>query len=159
MGFGSNLAGWRRRRGFTQAALAARAGMPQPNLAAMESERRDVTLRTLYRLGEALGLQPGDLLRPPPPPAQLDRHQLDALAEAVLTGRNPADPALGDLARGTRAALGPVLSAASGRRWSGRGARVTRRAITLWGGELLEQVRVRVVKRLSGGARRTGTAR
>lgn len=150
MGFGYNLAAWRRRAGITQAALAARAGLAQPGLAAIETERRDVTLRTLYRIAEALGHAPEDLLHAPPPPTRLDRHALDALAQAVVSGRAPADPALARLARGVKAGLGPLLSAATSRSWTGRGAGAARRAELDWGPDIVEQIRVRVAKRVAG---------
>lgn len=150
MGFGRNLAAWRRRAGLTQAALAARAGLTQPGLAVIETERRDVTLRTLYRLAEALGHAPESLLHPPPPPARLDRHALDGVAEAVVSGREPSDLALARLVHSVRAGLGPLLSAAAHASWTGRGAGVARRAELDWGSDLVEQVRARVAKRLAG---------
>lgn len=43
--------------GFSQRALAARAGVPQPNIAAIESAGRGATVETLDRLVSAAGAQ------------------------------------------------------------------------------------------------------
>jgi uncharacterized protein len=47
----------RRRRGLSQAELAARAGTSQPVISAYEHDRRDPTFGTLQRLIEAAGEQ------------------------------------------------------------------------------------------------------
>jgi DNA-binding XRE family transcriptional regulator len=56
------LAFWRRRRGLTQAALAARAGISQAYLAQLERGRRVGDVRVLARLAAALGLRIDDLV-------------------------------------------------------------------------------------------------
>jgi transcriptional regulator with XRE-family HTH domain len=84
---GSLIRAVRRRRGLTQAELAARAGTSQPVVSAYEHGRRDPTVSTLAKLIEAAGerldisaaVPPGDLT----PPKDLDEHNrrlLDVLS-------------------------------------------------------------------------------
>jgi transcriptional regulator with XRE-family HTH domain len=61
--------------GLTQRALAARAGVPQPTVAAIETGRQDPRYRTLERLIRACGQQL-DLL--PDPGDGVDRTQFRA---------------------------------------------------------------------------------
>ena len=56
------LAFWRRKRGLTQAALAARAGVSQSALAGMESGARVGTARVLKRVAQALHVRLDDLV-------------------------------------------------------------------------------------------------
>lgn len=56
------LAFWRRHRGLTQAALAARAGISQAYLAQLERGRRTGDVRLHARLAHALGLRIDDLV-------------------------------------------------------------------------------------------------
>ena len=58
----SNLAFWRRRRGMTQAALAAQVGITQPSLAQAESRRRGLSVMTYAKLAKALRVRIEDLL-------------------------------------------------------------------------------------------------
>ena len=90
--FGQILYLWRLERGLTQAELARRAGIPRPNLSAMERGRREVTLKTLRALALALGVRPGVLVdgvfpasegRPP----AFSRRALERIADAVARGR------------------------------------------------------------------------
>ena len=46
----------RRRRGLTQEALAAKAGLSRTYLARLETARQDPTLSTLVKLAKALGV-------------------------------------------------------------------------------------------------------
>jgi transcriptional regulator with XRE-family HTH domain len=89
----------RRRRGLTQAELAARAGTSQPVISAYEHDRRDPTLRTLAKLigagGETLRI---DALLPLPDlpaardPDERNRRLLDvlSLADAIPPRRRSA---------------------------------------------------------------------
>ncbi len=82
-------------RGLTQAALAERCGIAQPNLAAMELGRRQPTLATLQRLADALEAPVYAFLRAPS--SGLDRFELDAVCQRLVRGEpKPAslDPAL-----------------------------------------------------------------
>ncbi|MGH7090600.1 MAG: helix-turn-helix domain-containing protein [Stellaceae bacterium] len=56
------LAFWRRKRGLTQAALAAAAGVSQPFVAQLESGSRRGDIATYRRLARALSLGLDDLL-------------------------------------------------------------------------------------------------
>lgn len=58
----SPLAFWRRHRGLTQAALAARVGIAQSSLARAESGRRGLKVETYARLAKALDTRIEDLL-------------------------------------------------------------------------------------------------
>lgn len=60
--FGDNLYLWRIFKGLTQGELAKKAGIPRPNLSAIESGKRDTTLTTLRLLAAALGIAPGILV-------------------------------------------------------------------------------------------------
>ncbi len=82
----------RRRRGLSQAALAARAGTSQPVISAYEHGRRDPTTQTLRRLLAAAGERLELRLAPEPPavpppttPEQHGERLLDVLllADAV----------------------------------------------------------------------------
>jgi transcriptional regulator with XRE-family HTH domain len=52
----------RGRRGLTQEALAAKAGLSRTYLARLETARQDPTLSTLVKLATALGVKPARLL-------------------------------------------------------------------------------------------------
>ena len=52
----------RRRRGLTQQALAAKAGLSRTYLARLETARQDPTLSTLVKLAKALGVPVSRLL-------------------------------------------------------------------------------------------------
>jgi transcriptional regulator with XRE-family HTH domain len=58
----SPLAFWRRRRGFTQAALATRVGIRQSLLAQAETGRRWLKVETYGKLARALNARIEDLL-------------------------------------------------------------------------------------------------
>lgn len=93
--FGQTVLLWRMRKGLTQAALAQAAGIPRPNLSAIERGAREVSLRTIRALAHALMIRPGLLVdgQPPtePTPAlTLDRSQLGRLARAVVYERSLA---------------------------------------------------------------------
>lgn len=63
--FGMRLRDIRTERGVKQEQLARRAGLSRTSVVNIEKGRQGVALSTLYRLAEALELQPGDLLPPP----------------------------------------------------------------------------------------------
>lgn len=50
--------------GMTQRDLAERSGVPQPSLPAIERGEVNITVETLGRLAQALGVSPADLLCP-----------------------------------------------------------------------------------------------
>lgn len=87
--FSENLLLWRSSRKLTQAQLARRSGIPQPNLSAIERGARDISLRTLRALAVALRVRPGILVDGVPPKAEgkqaaaLDRDVLERIAAAT----------------------------------------------------------------------------
>ena len=97
--FGPRLAAWRLSKGLTQAELALKAGIPRPNLSALEQSKRDITLQTLNKLVQALGLSVSQVLekRPPAPFDQTDRHQIDAVARALVSGERPFSDAINQM--------------------------------------------------------------
>jgi len=108
---GGKVGGWRRARGLSQDALAARAGLSQAAVCEIERGRRDVSLRTVFRLAGALGITPGTLLDADPPWAPLDRQATDRVARAVVTGSRDLPPPLRRLADACAAAMRPTLEA------------------------------------------------
>ena len=54
-------------RALTQAELAERAGVRRSTIARLEGGR-EARMHTLSRLAKALGVEPAELLRPPPEP-------------------------------------------------------------------------------------------
>lgn len=97
--FGQTVFLWRRHRGLTQQQLANRAGLPRPNLCAIEQGRREVSLTTLRALAIALGVPAGTLVEGVVPPAhllpaqRLSRSVVERIAHAAASGRTLADPA------------------------------------------------------------------
>lgn len=59
---GENVYLWRLAKGLSQESLALRAGIPRPNLSAIEQGRQDITVATLRALSFALGIKPGVLV-------------------------------------------------------------------------------------------------
>ena len=91
--FSDNLLLWRLARGLTQAGLAKRAKMAQPNLSDIERGAQDVSLRTLRALAYALAVRPGLLADGVPPPDQsgmpavFDRQALERMAASIAGQR------------------------------------------------------------------------
>lgn len=96
MPIGPALYLWRVSKGLRQEDLARRAGIPRPNLSAIERGRRDVTLKTLRVLANALGVTPGILADGVPPGhvrgASFSRWQMERIVKGAL-GRGPELPA------------------------------------------------------------------
>ena len=94
---------WRKKQGMSQALLAQKAGVPQPNLSAMERGEREVSLRTLRALAFSLGIPAGFLADGVGPdmekPLVLTRDRLERIARAVSDGEPLADLRENDLAR------------------------------------------------------------
>lgn len=96
--FGQTVRLWRLHRGLTQAALARAAGLPRPNLSAIERGRRDVSLATLRTLAAALEVPTGALVDGLAPteiqgvrPA-LSRAAVERIADAAARDRRVEDP-------------------------------------------------------------------
>ena len=60
--FGAHLRRLRSEAELTQEELAEAARLSRPSIVNIEAGRQGVTLATLYRLADALGLEPGQLL-------------------------------------------------------------------------------------------------
>lgn len=58
---GENIYLWRLAKGLSQESLALKAGIPRPNLSAIEQGRHDITVATLRALSFAFGVNPGVL--------------------------------------------------------------------------------------------------
>jgi transcriptional regulator with XRE-family HTH domain len=146
-GFNIRLGSWRRHRGLTQAALAARAGIPQPAVSEAEMGKRDVGLRTIVRLAAALGITPGTLLDSDPPRHPLDRHAVDAVARAAVTGRRDLPAGQRRLADACAAAMRPTLEACAvpgAARASRRGIRSVHAAKQRYGEDVFDLILERI---------------
>ena len=81
---------------MSQALLAQKAGVPQPNLSDMERGEKEVSLRTLRALAFALEIPAGLLADGVGPetekPLVLTRDRLERIAQAVAQGKPLADP-------------------------------------------------------------------
>lgn len=62
MSLGDNLRLLRRKKGWTQQELATRTGIKLAHISTLETKEADPKLSTLYKLMEALGCTPNDLL-------------------------------------------------------------------------------------------------
>lgn len=58
----ARVSAFRHERGLSQGDLATRASMPQQHLQRIEAGKQNITLATLDRLAEALGVDPAELL-------------------------------------------------------------------------------------------------
>jgi transcriptional regulator with XRE-family HTH domain len=118
---GPTLIAWRLHRGLTQAALAKVAGIPRPNLCAIERGDRDVTLRTLRALALALDARPGALVDGEGPPEGFETHAgraaLERVAAAATTwnSRSAAKHSEGPMAGILRDVLGSRRFLAAGK--------------------------------------------
>ncbi|HTB23143.1 MAG TPA: helix-turn-helix transcriptional regulator [bacterium] len=77
-------------QGLTQADLAARTGIAQPNLAAFESGSRRPSLYTLGLLAKGLQVEAARLLQDRPAMV-LDRFQMDRVARALVSASSKPD--------------------------------------------------------------------
>lgn len=117
--FGLCLQLWRKNRGMSQALLAQKAGVPQPNLSDMERGEKEVSLRTLRALALALEIKPGLLADGIGPetekPLALTRGRLERVAQAVAAGKPLADTEENRLAQGIARLVKSRLRAAGHR--------------------------------------------
>lgn len=151
---------WRIHRKATQAQLAEKAGVSRPNLSAIEQGGRDVTVQTLRRIAEALGVSAGTLVDgagPSPEHTSLgsDRHSIDRIARMASGERiQSASPQERKLAR----ALASLLKSKTGwkgvRRFARRTVRDEKetesRLKAELGQELFRHLLARVEKNLAG---------
>lgn len=114
---------------MTQAALATAAGLPRPNLSAIERGNREVTLKTLRALAVALNIRPGVLADGCPPNGEapaLTRASMERIADAAAgrPGRHLAvvTPREASLARNLGIVMASRLPSSSRRRTPRRGS-------------------------------------
>lgn len=60
--FGQRLQNLRKEASLTQEQLAHKAGLERAYVSSAETGRRNTTLTTIYKLADALGVDPGDLI-------------------------------------------------------------------------------------------------
>ncbi|MBI4340647.1 MAG: helix-turn-helix transcriptional regulator [Candidatus Omnitrophica bacterium] len=134
--FGQTVFLWRTARGLTQAALAHRAGMPRPNLCAIERGRREASLSTLRALARELDVRPGTLVDGIAPLPQGEaapswsREALERVADAVVGRAKPPTAQERALAKTLEQVVRNRLGAARGTRRPLRKGR--RAAQTAW---------------------------
>lgn len=132
LAFGQAVLLWRAHRGLTQEALARRAGIPRPNLSAIERGRREVSLATLRTLAAGLEVRPGVLAdgvgpgRTAEGAMGLSRDAVERIATAAAFNRRVADPDEQVVVSALRMLTRPRLGALT-RQW--RRPRVSRRAV------------------------------
>jgi transcriptional regulator with XRE-family HTH domain len=95
--FGQTVLLWRLRRDLTQEELARRAGVPRPNLSAIERGQREVSLKTVRALAAALDVRPGVLVDGIVPQEQegtneLSREAMERIADAIIQNTPLAEP-------------------------------------------------------------------
>lgn len=128
--FGETVLIWRLERGLTQEQLARAASVSRPNLSAIERGEREVTLKTLRALANALDVRPGvlvDGVAPLQAAGPLSREALERIAGAVLDGSTLRDGYERALVTQLRHLFGARLSRARVRR-PRRGVRARDRA-------------------------------
>ncbi len=150
---------WRLHGRLTQVRLAQISGVSRPNLSAIEQGARDLTVQTLRRLAEALGIDAGTLVngvgpKPTYAPINTDRHSLDRVARLAAGQRLRASTK----ERKVALALAFVMKSKTG--WAGikrtgrRTARSENETLTRLkaelGAELLAHLVRRIEKHLGG---------
>jgi len=152
--FGDTVLAWRLARGMTQAALATAAGVPRPNLSAIERGDREVTLKTLRALAVALTVKPGvlaDGILPHGDRRPLTRAGLERVALAAVRDLKLPDPREATLAKLLRAAVRSQVDS----KWRYRSARSADRAYFLLKTSETPETVASLVERVAGAHRRT----
>lgn len=88
---------WREKKGLTQEQLAQLSGIPRPNLSNIERGSTDPTLSTLSKIARAMNLTLSLLLSPPASFTKLNRHEIDAVARAIINGERKLSGELNEL--------------------------------------------------------------
>lgn len=115
--FGETVLLWRLQRGLTQEDLARRAGVPRPNLSAIERGQREASLKTVRALGVALDVRAGLLVDGVLPQEEegtgkLSREAMERIADAVVRNAPLAEPKEQALADQLKYLVGSRLRAA-----------------------------------------------
>ena len=122
------LQAWRLHKGLTQKELALRAGLTQAQVSTLENQTHVPTLKTLNKLAAAFGAGIEELMNLPRPYPSLSRHDIDAIAEAVVSGERRLPPRFNHLADAVASLVSRKLNAYSvpgrvvnrGKRWTGK---------------------------------------
>ncbi len=142
--FGETVLLWRLQRGLTQKELARRAGVPRPNLSAIERGQREASLKTVRALGVALGVRAGVLVDGVLPQEEegtgkLSREAMERIADAVVGKRvlpEAGEQALADqlkrLVRSRLRAARPMAKGSTPRLTSKGAARLGRVSDRAW---------------------------
>ncbi len=115
---GFKIAESRNLKGWTQAELAAKAGMAQANLSNIEKGKRDLTVSTLLRVAEALEVKPSELIEEAitPQTFSLTRTQIETLAKTVIHPKTKTSSEIQELAELFREILSQTSSRASSKK-------------------------------------------
>jgi len=157
--FGETVLSWRLKRGLTQEELAERAGVPRPNLSAIERGRREVSLKTVRALAVALDVRPGVLVDGIVPQEGeetrgLSREAMERIADAVVRKTPLAEPKEQALADQLKYLVSSRLRAAgSATRGAVRLGRVSDRAwllLSRYPKAVIESLIARIVERRAG---------
>ncbi len=94
MNLGWKISQYRNSKGWSQAELAAKAGIAQANLSNIEKGKRDVTVSTLLRVADALEIKAAELLEESSSqsPFVLTRTRIESLAKAICHPKEKAAP-------------------------------------------------------------------
>jgi len=122
------LQAWRLHNGFSQKELAERAGLTQAQVSYLENGAHLPTLRTLDKLARALHIGVGELMSLPQATQPLSRHDLDAIALAIVSGERNLRPEFNHLADRIASVISRKLNAFKargrrvnlGKRWGGK---------------------------------------
>lgn len=123
------LQAWRHSKGLSQKELARRSGLTQAQVSYLENQIHLPTLRTLDKLAKALGIGAGELMSPPKTPhPPLSRHEIDAVALAIVSGERNLSPEFNHLADSIASVISRKLNAFKapgrvvnwGKRWGGK---------------------------------------
>lgn len=92
----------RSKQHLTQAELAKRAGIPQPNLSNIETGGQDITVSTLRKIAVALAISPGEFFSDWNKKAgktRLTRRKIERIAKIVAGQTKPSGPAEREISR------------------------------------------------------------
>lgn len=98
---GRRIRSYRKRAGISGVSLAASAGISQPFLSQLESGQTSVAIATLYRIAQALGIQPSDLL-PAPATSDMEIVRSAATRSGTRQGQSGIDLATAQFGAGKR---------------------------------------------------------
>ena len=76
----------RKQKGLTQAGLARRSGIPQPNLSRIERGEQDPTLSTFFKICSSLNVHPAEIFKRSPKKKHIlwTRSALERVAHSVV---------------------------------------------------------------------------